>query len=680
MDFSGVAQQTNTYHKRKSSDDEVVIDESFEYDSQNRLLKHYHEVVGKTPKVLLTENHYNELGQLEYKRIGDNIQQIDYAYNIRGWLTSINNPDNMGTDLFAYRLKYTNPANPSLAKSRYNGNIAETDWRYKGGSLQRYGYQYDMLNRLLAGNYQEPESTNPENGNNNEYLRYDLNGNITQLQRYTAPATGSTPEMIDLLNYTYYGNKVVGIADDSQSPSGYEGGGGEIVYEQNGNMIAMPDKGITNIAYNFLNLPMQITQNDNTTDYLYRADGVKLKKVFTLNNAEGGSVINTEYLDGFQYSTPNTEPLRLALRQTDDATTSAVTAGEEQAFTSLADRAVIANPTPDAVPVILSFFPTAEGYYDYENMRYIYQYKDHLGNVRLSFTKDLKVMDKNDYYPFGMSFLKTSVSLYDPMAIPYNYKFQGQELQETGFFKWRNYMPDVGRFTTIDPLAEKYAYNSVYAFSENRVVDGRELEGLEWIEFMPFLMENAAIRPELIDPMTETVSKTSETVSKTAEGVQKSNERVKYDNELERAKDKMDGIGRAQENLKRNAPNGSKQNAIRSTRKSEQNLDHILNRIKNSNDIDEFDVKFPPVKKDNLDIPKPQPVIPNFVPQQPQKFSSQNARIEKDMSQGNISPQQQRQQTAPPVQAPQSQSIPQSKGYDMGPRNTNNDIQSSPTE
>ena len=65
-----------------------------------------------------------------------------------------------------------------------------------------------------------------------------------------------------------------------------------------------------------------------------------------------------------------------------------------------------------------------------------------------------------------------------------NYKFQEQELQETGFysFKWRNYMPDVGRFFNVDPLAEIYTHNSPYAFSENRVIDARELEGLEAID------------------------------------------------------------------------------------------------------------------------------------------------------------------------------------------------------
>ncbi len=38
----------------------------------------------------------------------------------------------------------------------------------------------------------------------------------------------------------------------------------------------------------------------------------------------------------------------------------------------------------------------------------------------------------------------------------------------------------MARFFNVDPLSEDYAYQSHYNFSENRVVDGRELEGLEW--------------------------------------------------------------------------------------------------------------------------------------------------------------------------------------------------------
>jgi RHS repeat-associated protein len=46
-------------------------------------------------------------------------------------------------------------------------------------------------------------------------------------------------------------------------------------------------------------------------------------------------------------------------------------------------------------------------------------------------------------------------------------------------FKWRNHDPQIGRFIEIDPLANDYVYNSTYAFSENRVINAVELEGLE---------------------------------------------------------------------------------------------------------------------------------------------------------------------------------------------------------
>jgi len=64
------------------------------------------------------------------------------------------------------------------------------------------------------------------------------------------------------------------------------------------------------------------------------------------------------------------------------------------------------------------------------------------------------------------------------------YKFQEQERnEELGLnwdsFKWRNYDYAIGRFMNVDPLAEKYNYWTPYAFSGNRLIDARELEGLE---------------------------------------------------------------------------------------------------------------------------------------------------------------------------------------------------------
>ncbi|AZA62814.1 RHS repeat domain-containing protein [Chryseobacterium indoltheticum] len=91
----------------------------------------------------------------------------------------------------------------------------------------------------------------------------------------------------------------------------------------------------------------------------------------------------------------------------------------------------------------------------------------------------LEITDANDYYPFGMNHLKTGNAFFGGSYK--DYKFQGQELQETGFysFKWRNYMPDVGRFFNIDPLSEKYEYYTPYQFASNQPIHAKELEGLE---------------------------------------------------------------------------------------------------------------------------------------------------------------------------------------------------------
>ncbi|WP_318173664.1 RHS repeat-associated core domain-containing protein [Chryseobacterium sp. PET-29] len=93
----------------------------------------------------------------------------------------------------------------------------------------------------------------------------------------------------------------------------------------------------------------------------------------------------------------------------------------------------------------------------------------------------IEVLEENNYYPFGLK--HEGYNALDGNSA-YQYKYQGQELQETGFysFKWRNYMPDVGRFFNIDPLAEKFPYNSTYAFQENKLGMGVELEGLELLK------------------------------------------------------------------------------------------------------------------------------------------------------------------------------------------------------
>src|SRR5690606_19088132 len=90
------------------------------------------------------------------------------------------------------------------------------------------------------------------------------------------------------------------------------------------------------------------------------------------------------------------------------------------------------------------------------------------------------VVQMDDYYPFGLTFNEYSRE----NSVPNKIKFQSQEhIDDLGLgwiqFKWRNHMPDIGRFFNVDPIADKYVYNSPYAFAENKVINGNELEGLE---------------------------------------------------------------------------------------------------------------------------------------------------------------------------------------------------------
>ncbi|ASW73641.2 sugar-binding protein [Chryseobacterium piperi] len=438
LDFSGTPLRTSTYHKRLAGDAERQIHEYFTYDHQNRLLMHRHKV-GPNPLEILAQNKYNELSQLENKKVGGvsaaaPLQQVDYQYNIRGWVTHMNDPANLGTDLFGYKMKYNQVEGlqtPNVSFSnlkvlpKFNGNIAEVDWKSASSpndNLRRYGYVYDGLNRLLAGFYQR--DANPSAREYFEKMDYDLSGNIINLKRSANIQSGNTAALIDDLTYSYNGSRLNTITDATQSSLGYPAGGGATIsYDQNGNMTSHPDKKINEISYNYLNLPNSFKilgegRFRPSYNYTYRSDGVKVKK----NSIPGLTIdIQTDYLDGFQYE----------------------------------DN-------------VLQFVPTSEGYYDFVKNKYIYHYTDHLGNVRLSYTRNntsLEIIEENNYYPFGLKH-----EGYNPLNgnSAYQYKYNGKELQtETGMYDYgaRFYMPDIGRWGVVDPKAELMRRWSPYNYA-----------------------------------------------------------------------------------------------------------------------------------------------------------------------------------------------------------------------
>ncbi len=75
----------------------------------------------------------------------------------------------------------------------------------------------------------------------------------------------------------------------------------------------------------------------------------------------------------------------------------------------------------------------------------------------------------------------------DNLADGYRFGFNGQEKESDIYgesnvyeFKFRIHDARTGRFLSQDPLFKEYPWNSPYAFAENRVIDGVDLEGKEW--------------------------------------------------------------------------------------------------------------------------------------------------------------------------------------------------------
>jgi len=297
------------------------ISTSFEryytYDHAGRIIKKELKIDGdlQNNTITLEEFKYNELGLVSEKNIGNEIQSIDYSYNIRGWLENINNPSNLtddGNDIhpdrFAQRLNYTQISLPTNTddpnwKPNYNGLISEQEWAYSeptSNTDHRMGfkYKYDELNRLTAAgwcSYNGENWTRESNKFDSRYT-YDIQGNIKSLSRYGMVGDNSFA-LIDNLTYSYsngnLGNKLLNVTDISANSNGYmDGNSGTValpdfLYDRNGNMLTEKNRQLS-IAYNILNLPNEVKSltNSNTDKikYLYSATGAKIETQHILSN------------------------------------------------------------------------------------------------------------------------------------------------------------------------------------------------------------------------------------------------------------------------------------------------------------------------------------------------------------------------------------------------------------
>lgn len=371
--------------------------------------------------------HYYLNGPLKRVELANDLQGIDYVYNLRGVLKAINNPD--GTDpggdtndafaqLFQYYANDYNRtgllSNTTVRESQYVGNIAATKWRTSTPSgtseYGHYDFLYDDRYYLKDAQFRNQSGTLVE-AYRVSGLDYDANGNIRNLLRKNG--AGSTKH-----NFTQQGGTEGYVYYDEtnqlQSVRNYA----DYTYNAIGEMVTQTDLS---------------TQNLGVTEVAYDVSG----KVVDLKQA-GNPAYHYDYDDrGFRnrkqpLSSSNAETIYVR-----DASGQLLAIYEEQG------EAFAVKEMPIYGASRLGTFYKTDGSIQYE-------LKDHLGNVRAVVNRGTQAIDhQSDYYPFG-SKMRGSGS-------GYRYGFQGEyaedDTEETGWnhFELRAYDAVVGRWLSVDP-------------------------------------------------------------------------------------------------------------------------------------------------------------------------------------------------------------------------------------
>jgi len=399
---------------------------TYTYDHADRISKVRHSLGGTS--ITLYDATYDNFGRLLTKQYhGTSTNKLTYAYNLRSWLTGIS-----GT-CFTQNLYY----NTGVGTAKYNGSISSMTWKSGNESTVRgYKFTYDGLDRMLNATYGETASISTNANRFSENVTgYDKNGNIKSLQRY-GQTGASAYGLIDNLTFTLNGNQLSRV-DDAVMASAYGGGFefkdgvkqvGEYTYDANGNLTKDLNKGITDIQYNCLNLPSAVTFSDGSTiTYVYAADGTKLRTVHKI----GGATTTTDYCGNVVYENG-------------------------------AQKLLI----------------TEEGYITLSDNKYYYYLKDHQGNNRVVINQSGAVEETNHYYLFGGVFASSTST--QP------YKYNSKEYDTKKGLNWydygaRHYDAVLGRFMTVDPLAEKYYSESLYTYCYSNPINCIDPNGKDGI-------------------------------------------------------------------------------------------------------------------------------------------------------------------------------------------------------
>ncbi|MBQ9215272.1 MAG: hypothetical protein IJ159_00780 [Prevotella sp.] len=397
---------------------------TYTYDNGDRLLNTTYRLNGGTAITLSAET-YDAVGRLG-THMPLNIETQTYTYNVRSWPTSITSTN--FTEKLAY---YKTVGGLTPEDVQYGGNIGAMQWQTGNESrVHSFQFSYTPLGWLEWADYYDNISKIAYD----VFYSYDKMGNMTGFQR-----NGYIEDFystVDSPYFTYNGNQPTRIDDSDYSLTfPYNNGyhfidyvqqNDEYTYDDNGNMTQDLNKRISSIQYNLLNLPQNITfSTGSTIAYTYDAEGRKL-------NVTYGSPSKTINYSGNMVYENGT--LKQILTEGGYVTLSGTT-------------------------------PTYHAYI-----------RDHQGNNRVVINNSGTIEQVNHYYPFGYFFAETT------NADTQRYKYNDKEFDMMHGLNWydygaRHYDPAMMRFTTMDPMCEKYYHLSPYAYCGNNPVNAVDPTG-----------------------------------------------------------------------------------------------------------------------------------------------------------------------------------------------------------
>ena len=416
---------------------------------------------------------------------------VSYSYDVHGW------PVKIESNSFKEELSYSD----GVGTPCYNGNISSLKWSNSNYSEKRgYKFHYDRLNRLTEANYGEGESLSNAGDNFKESVNYDLNGNITSLERHGKKQDG-TYGVIDKLNVSLNGNQIVNISDAADKIV-YEGaldfepasdGISSCKYNDFGALISDTGRGITMIEYDNNKNPIRIQfSNGNVTKYIYSAEGTKLRTIYytampNINVPDGC----THELDASEIQTTDSLDFlmegNLILKN-----------GRINKYLFEGGYCGIAKPAPhfslyeDGSDSEISeeeqkayeerrkeWIKAVEALNATDAFNFYYYNKDHLGNNREVIDFGGKICQVINYYPFGTPFSDQSTTL---QADFQPYKYNGKEFDmmhglNTYDYGARQYNPIVPTWDRIDPLCENFGYMSPYNYCLDNPVNTTDQDG-----------------------------------------------------------------------------------------------------------------------------------------------------------------------------------------------------------